>query len=153
MERLIRVFIADASPDTLELLRAALEQDGDVAVVGLARSGDEALRRYPDSGAEVLLTELLLPGLDGLSLLRQLKEDGVLRHAIVLSGFCNDYVTRAVSPLADDFLLKPCRASDLLRHVRACALSDEGGFVRNDVSSVTRALLDCGVPQHLNGFD
>ena len=54
MERLIRVFIADASPDTLELLRAALEQDGDVAVVGLARSGDEALRRFPGSGADFL---------------------------------------------------------------------------------------------------
>ena len=52
MERLIRVFIADASRDCTEMLCAALEQEEDIAVVGVATWGDEALARFPGSGAD-----------------------------------------------------------------------------------------------------
>ena len=83
----------------------------------------------------------------------QLRAEGALRRAIVLSGFYNDRITRTVSSLADDFLVKPCRASDLLCHIRECVFSASGGFVRSDAAAVTQALLDCGVPPHLDGFD
>ena len=154
MERLIRVFLADGSRDCAELLRAALEQEGDIAVVDTACRGDEALARVPGSGAEILLTELLLPGLDGLILLRRLREADALPHAIVLSGFFNDRIARAVSGLADNYLAKPVRAEDLARHIRACVLGGgtERAFLRDDVAAVTRALIDCGVMPHLDGF-
>ena len=153
-ERLIRVFLADGSRDCSELLRAALEQEGDIAVVGTACRGDEALARFPESGAELLLTELLLPGMDGLSLLHRLREAEALPHAIVLSGFFNDRIARAVSALADNYLAKPCRTEDLARCIRECVLG--GGearpFLRDDAAAVTRALIDCGVMPHLDGF-
>jgi two-component system response regulator (stage 0 sporulation protein A) len=152
MERLIRIFLADASPDCIQLLRAALEQEEDMAVVGAATRGDEALERFPASGADVLLTDLLLPGLDGLSLLRRLKTAGALPHAIVLSGFFNDRIAHAVSYTADNYLLKPCRAEDLLRHIRACVLGGADTPVRNDGAAVTQALIACGVLPHLDGF-
>ena len=154
MERLIRVFLADSSRDCAMLLRDALEQEGDIAVVDMALRGDEALARFPGSGAEVLLTELLLPGLDGLSLLRALREAGALRHAVVLSGFFNDYMARTVSGLADDYLAKPVRPEDLARHIRACVLGGgtERAFSRDGSAAVTRALIDCGVLPHLDGF-
>ncbi len=152
MERLIRVFIADASRDSAELLCAALEQEEDIAVVGVAAWGDEALLRFPSSGADLLLTDLLLPGLDGLSLLRRLRDQGALPHSIVLSGFFNDRIARAVSYAADDFLAKPCRTEDLLRRIRACVLGSSGVFVRNDDAAVTKALGACGVMAHLDGY-
>ena len=152
MERLIRVFIADASRESAELLCAALEQEEDIAVVGVAAWGDEALLRFPASGADLLLTDLLLPGLDGLSLLRRLRDQGALPHAIVLSGFFNDRIARAVSYVADDYLAKPCRTEDLLRRIRACVLGSSGVFARNDDAAVTRALIACGVLPHLDGF-
>ena len=151
MERLIRVFIAEPSRDCREMLCAALEQEEDITVVGAASWGDEALERFPTSGAEVLLTELLLPGLDGLGLLRRLKEAGKLPHAIVLSGFFNDRIARAVSFAADDYLAKPCRTEDLVRRIRACVLGTSGVFVRSD-AEVTEALIDCGFMPHLDGF-
>ena len=153
MERLIRVFLADSSRDCLELLRAALEQTEDITVVGAVLRGDEALSRFPGSGADLLLTELLLPGLDGLSLLRQLKEQGALPHAIVLSGFFNDRIARSVSGAADDYLAKPCRTEDLLRHIRECVLGAPEVFVRDDGAAVTHALIACGVMPHLDGFE
>ena len=149
-ERLIRVFLADGSRDCTELLRAALEQQGDIAVVGTACRGDEALARFPVSGAELLLTELLLPGLDGLSLLRRLREADALPHAIVLSGFFNDRIARTVSVLADNYLAKPVSPEDLARCIRACVLGlgEPRPFLRDDAAAVTRALINCGVMPH-----
>ncbi len=151
MERLIRVFIAEPSRDCLEMLREVLEREEDISVVGTASWGDEALERFPASGADVLLTALLLPGLDGLGLLRRLREAGALPHAVVLSGFCNDRIARAVSYAADDYLAKPCSTEDLVRRIRACVLGVSRVFVRSD-AEVTRALIDCGFMAHLNGF-
>ena len=110
MEQPIRIFIADGSRDSVELLRILLEREEDFSVVGTACRGDDALQRFPGSGTELLLCDLLLPGLDGLSLLRRLKADGTLKHAIVLSGFFNDSIARPISAVADNYLPKPCRA-------------------------------------------
>lgn len=152
LDKIIRVFLADASRDSVELLCALLAPEDDIAVVGTALRGDEALRRIPESGADLLLVDLLLPGLDGLSLLRRLKQDGVLPHAIVLSGFYNDSIARCVSAVADNYLPKPCGGEDLLRHIRATVRGTERGFVRDDSAIVRRALMEAGVLPHLDGF-
>ena len=152
MERVIRVFIADGSRECAELLRLALERETDVAVVGVACRGDDALERFPGSGADLLLCDLLLPGLDGLSLLRRLHASGALPHAIVLSGFFSDGVARQLSGLADNFLPKPCDAEELLRHVRDCVLGAGRGFEHPARGEVRDALLRAGVLPHLDGF-
>ena len=150
MESCIRVFIADSTRDGADLLRRALEPETDLSVVGVALSGDEALRRFPESGADVLLCDLLLPRLDGLSLLIRLKEAPQLTHAIVLSAFYNDRIARQVSRFADAFLPKPCSGTDLVRHIHLCA--DGGDTVRPDQSSIRLALFAAGVMPHLDGF-
>ena len=152
LDQTIQVFIADASRDSVELLCALFEPEDDISVVGTALRGDEALRSIPDSGADLLLVDLLLPGLDGLSLLRRLKQAGDLPHAIVLSGFYNDSIARCVSAVADNFLPKPCGGEDLLRHIRAAARGTESGLVRDDGAVVRRALMEVCVLPHLDGF-
>ena len=104
MEQLIRVFIADASAEFAALLSDALEQEEDFVVVGCVRRGDLALEQLRSCRADLLVTDLLLPGLDGLSLLRRLREEELLPHTLVVSGFCNDRIARIVSSFADNFL-------------------------------------------------
>ena len=152
MEQTIRVFIADASRDSVELLRRLLEEEGSFSVVGTAYRGDEALRRFPESGADLLLCDLLLPGLDGLSLLRSLRAENALPHAIVLSGFYNDKIARSLSGLVDDFLPKPCSAQSLLRRVRDCALGLDRCIFLSRRAAVRRALQEANVMPHLDGF-
>ncbi len=152
MERQIRVFIADASRDSAELLRSLFEREEDLTVVGTAGRGDDALRRFPESGADLLLCDLLLPGLDGLSLLRRLRAEGALPHAIVLSGFFNDSIARAVSTAADYYLPKPCSAEELLRLIRECVIGTKQNVLLGERAAVRRALqLACVMP-HLDGF-
>ena len=151
MNQTVRVFIADSSIETVALLRDLLTQTGDIEIAGTACRGDEALRAFPESGAEVLLCDLLLPVLDGLGLLRQLHDAGRLPHAIVLSGFFNDRVARAVSLVADNYLLKPCSASELVRCIRECVRPAGRGFSPGVRTAVRRALTEVCVPPHLDG--
>ena len=152
MEQVIRVFIADASADYAELLCAALAEEEDFLVVGTARRGDLAAAALESCRADLLVTDLLLPGLDGISLLRSLKQRGCLPHAIVVSGFFNDRIARTVSTLADDYLPKPCRTEDLIGRMRECVLGRGCAFVREYDAVVTQLLMRCGVSPHLNGF-
>ena len=152
MENAIRVFLADPSRDYLDMLCKALEQQEDFIVAGTAVTGDRAAEAFPDSDADLLVTELLLPGLDGMSLLRRLRSQGCLHHAIVVSGFFNEHTARAVSHLADNYLPKPCRTEDLIRHMREAVHGRDKTLVYNYTSIVTQMLLDFGVPPHLDGF-
>ena len=152
MEQLIRIFIADPSRECAELLRGLLEREDDLSVVGTASRGDDALRMFPESGADLLLCDLILPVLDGLSLMRRLKASDALPHAIVLSGFCNDGVARSVSYVADYYLTKPCSAEELLRHIREAVCGTERSFVRCERDEVRRALQEACVMPHLDGY-
>ncbi len=152
MDQLIRVFIADASRDCVELLQALLTREDDLSVVGVAYRGDDALRAFPESGADLLLCDIMLPGLDGLSLLRELKSSGALPHAIILSAFYNNATARSASYLADTYLPKPCGAEELLRYIRETVRGTEHSFVRSVREEVRRALLEARVMPHLDGF-
>ena len=74
METKTRVLIADPSEDFRHLLADALAAEGDMEPVGLAEDGVEALALVAELKPDILLTELVLPRLDGLTLLRRLPD-------------------------------------------------------------------------------
>lgn len=152
MEKLIKVFIADSSREFTELLRQRLDAEEDFVVVGTATRGDTAYRDIPTRSPDLLVTDLLLPELDGVSLLRRLKADGRLPHTIVVSGFYNDRVARIVSAIADNYLPKPCRTDDLICHMRESVNGHGRSFAHSCDRLVSAALTDCGIMAHLNGY-
>ena len=152
MDKCIRVFIADTSREFTELLRQSLEAEEDFSVIGTAVRGDTAYRDIAALSPDLLITDLLLPELDGISLLRRLECEGILPHTIVVSGFFNDRIARIVSSLADNYLPKPCRTEDLICHMRESIYGRGKSFVRSYDALVTRTLINCGVMPHLDGF-
>lgn len=151
MESSIRIFIADSTRDGAELLRRTLEREKGLSVVGVTWDGEEALRRFPDSGADMLICDLLLPRLDGLGLLRRLKDIRRLPHVIVLSAFYNDRIARQVCVMADLFLPKPCSGEELARHIDMCIrFSGEPSYLERTV--IRQALLTAGAMPHMDGF-
>lgn len=147
----VRILIADASPDQTALLREVLEGD-EFEVTAAVNSGDEAYRRLLETGPDVLLTDLLLPCLDGLSLLRRLKAEAKLPHTIILTAFWNDRMARSAMHLGvDDYLPKPCRADVLCRRIRE--VMDCSGETSSQVDPAVRAaLIRIRVPTHLDGY-
>ena len=117
---MIPVFITDDEEPARERLKALL---GDIAaelptsVVGEARNGLEAVERVPTSGAQVLLLDIHMPGMNGLEVARHLAS---LEHppAIVFVTAHERHAVEAFELNALDYLLKPVRAERLAAALR-----------------------------------
>jgi len=73
-----------------------------------ACGGAEALERLEAEPAEVVITDMRMPGIDGLELLRQIRRRWPLAVRIVLSGYADLAVVAQASAVAHQYLLKPC---------------------------------------------
>lgn len=75
MERNIRVVIADGDQEFRTALSGALQAEDGIEVVGTAASGTGALEQVRELAPDLLLTDLMLPELDGLSLLHRIVDN------------------------------------------------------------------------------
>ena len=151
-EKRTRVFLVDTSADVLDQLKQALEAGGAIEVVGAAVRGDSAYVQISLLRPDILMTELLLPGLDGLSLLRRLKSDGRLPRTLVISGLVTDYIVRTVSGLGvDDFLSKPCELSTVCSRIEELAAPAYLYEEQNLRQAIARALVQLGITPNLYG--
>ncbi len=118
--RPLRLFVADDEPPARSRLRELLEDlraECPAEVVGEAGNGLEVLDRLPDSGAEVLLLDINMPGLSGLEVARHLSglENG---PAVVFVTAHDAHAVEAFELNALDYLLKPVRAARLAAALR-----------------------------------
>jgi two-component system, chemotaxis family, protein-glutamate methylesterase/glutaminase len=105
-----RIVVADDSPFMRTVLGGALSAAG-FEVVGTARDGDEALAQCRATRPDAMTLDLAMPGLDGIGVLRALKESGAPEvPVIVVSAFSPAHGARAVDALAEgafDLVPKP----------------------------------------------
>ena len=167
----IRIIMADDNLDICSYFSGILARQEDMELVGTATDGVEALRLAKELRPDVLLTELMLPKLDGLELLRRLRESGVSPRVIVLTGFYNAKVVADCSALgADYFLPKPCELQSLIARIRQAAGQDGAGTIPAGIdfaeerrsaardadadleSAVTEIIHEIGVPAHIKGY-
>jgi len=115
-----RILLIEDEPDIAEVLQYNLEKEG--FAVEVARRGDsglEALRREP---ADLLVLDLMLPGIDGLELTRLLKRDATTsRLPIVMLTARGEEVDRIVGLElgADDYISKPFSPREVVLRVKA----------------------------------
>ncbi len=116
-----RILLVEDEPDLAEVLQYNLEKEGyRVEVAHRGDTGLEAIRRAPP---DLLLLDLMLPGLDGLELTRLLKRDGsaAARVPIVMLTARSEEVDRIVGLElgADDYITKPFSPREVVLRVKA----------------------------------
>lgn len=89
-DKRIRVLIVDDHPIVLAGLRAAIERNADLEVVGEARTGEEALARVEQLDPAVVLMDLVMPGMSGLQAADHLQQKESRAAVIIMSGHCTD---------------------------------------------------------------
>ena len=116
----IRVLIADDHTIVRESLVALLQGDSDVVVVAQAADGVEALEKAAATRPDVVITDLTMPGLNGIEIVRRLCQALPNTRVLVLTMHQEDeYVLQAVRAGASGYLVKDSAASELLAAVRA----------------------------------
>lgn len=155
MKNQTKVFLADASEEMRLLLKQSIENTGEFIVVGSVGDGLEAAHQIAKTQPDILVMDIMLPGLDGFGLLRQWQnKKEAIPHVIVVSAFCGEHtVTEAMELGISCFLPKPCSAESLLEHMRHVC-REEGKQSASPLleSRVTAVIHEIGVPAHIKGY-
>ena len=116
------VVLADDHPVVRQGLRSLLEAEGDFEVVGVAENGLDAVRQVERLKPHVLVVDLMMPGMNGLEVARQLTESASHTRVIVLTMHANDaYLQEALRGGAAGYVLKDSSDSELIDAVRTVA--------------------------------
>lgn len=155
MGKVIKVFISDSSEDFRTLLADAINQEEDMCVSGMAEDGAETMEKIREQQPDVLVTDLILRRMDGIELLKSLRDEGHPVRTIVVSGFFSDRVAASISYLGvDHFIPKPCGAQEIIHRVRELAGMREKAVppVKEFDPIISEALINFGVMPHHQGY-
>ncbi len=115
----ISILLADDHHVVRQGLRALLEAEPDFHVLGEAADGLEAVQMVERLQPDVLVVDVMMPGLSGLEAVRQVRERFTKTQMVVLSMHANEaYVLQALQNGAMGYVLKDSNASDLVMAVR-----------------------------------
>jgi pilus assembly protein CpaE len=124
----IHVLIVDDVADTRENIRKLLQFESDIEVVGAAKSGVEGVQLSRELDPDVILMDINMPDLDGISATEQIVDKQPHAQVIILSvqGEQN-YMRKAMLAGARDFLTKPPMADELLSAIRRAGQMAQDG--------------------------
>jgi CheY-like chemotaxis protein len=117
--RMPLVLVVEDDPATRQFYTEALARDG--FATEQAHNGHQALAKAFENSPDLILTDIAVPGMDGIELCRRLRADVRTRSVPVLAvtGYGDrHYPDRALGAGADHVLIKPCDAEMLVREAR-----------------------------------
>jgi pilus assembly protein CpaE len=115
----IRLLIVDDVPETRENIRKLLQFEPDIVVVGIARTGVEAVQVAEETQPDVVLMDINMPDMDGIRATEALLEKVPFAQIVILSVQSEaDYMRRAMLAGARDFLAKPPSGDELVSTIR-----------------------------------
>lgn len=111
-----KVFIADDEPFITDGLKHTIQwEEYGLEIIGSASDGLEALEAIENSGTDILITDIRMPEIDGLELIKLLKEKKPEIKFIVLSGYDDfEYLKESIKLGIENYLLKPVNREELL---------------------------------------
>ncbi len=140
----VRVLIADDHSVVRQGLRMFLGTDPELEIVGEARDGAEALRLVFQLHPDVVLMDLLMPGMDGISATAAIRREAPDTEVVALTSVLDDHsVVDAVRAGAIGYLLKDTEAEELRRAIKAAA----AGQVQLSPQVAARLLREVRTPE------
>ena len=135
----VRILVVDDDPAIRELLQEMLSQKKDYAVQ-VARDGKEALLKVRKESFELVLTDLGMPQMDGIQLLKELRKEDCGMKVIVITG--TDYPDTATE-LSDvgayDYIVKPFHVKGVLQKVTSALRNKASGYAQANLANLETA--------------
>jgi DNA-binding NarL/FixJ family response regulator len=118
----VRVLIADDHKVVRQGLRMFLATDPGIEVIGEAKDGAEAMKLARALQPDVILMDLMMPVMDGISAIREIRAEGIETEILAVTSVLDDEtVINAVRAGATGYLLKDTEAAELCRAIHAAA--------------------------------
>lgn len=120
MNQLQKVLVVDDNPVNLAVLYEILEDDYEVEY---ARNGHDAIRIAEECLVDIILLDVMMPGMDGLEVCRRLRANLTLKDAIIIMVSAKAMPSERAAGIvagADDYITKPFNEMHLLETIRRC---------------------------------
>ena len=156
MEKRITVLVADGSEEFCIQLSKAL-QNGGYQVVGTATDGQSALEQLKAVEPDVLILDLMLPKIDGVTVLKNMPQTHRPK-LLLMAAFATDYVAGVAASVGADYLmLKPVLPQTVAERLDEIVRTDQTAIQRKneepDIETmVTNVIHEIGVPAHIKGY-
>jgi len=120
---MFKVLIADDEAAVKRSLGKIIECDfPDFTVVGTVKDGEEALNFLAEFEVDLVITDILMPGMDGLQLAREIRNRGLNVEIVMISGYSDhSYYRQALRSGAAEYLLKPIDADEVTKTLNLIA--------------------------------
>jgi two-component system KDP operon response regulator KdpE len=112
----MRILVVDDEPQITRVLRTSLQGNGHEVTV--AQDGVDALAKFMKSQPELVITDLAMPGMDGIELTREIRERSQVPVIVLSVRNQDDAKVAALDEGADDYITKPFSIQELLARVR-----------------------------------
>ena len=165
----LRVAIADDNQKILDVLDEIISTDKELDLVGKAKNGEEMCQIIRDRKPDVVLLDLIMPKMDGLTVMEKVGQDstvGKRPYFIVITAVGQEKITEdAFNKGANYYVMKPFNNRMLLERIKSVRNMSRNSDRKNDEnttdntqktenleSRVTNMLHEIGIPAHIKGY-
>lgn len=165
----LNVAIADDNERMVEILGSIVKKDEDIHIVGKANNGEDVYHMIKEKEPDVVLLDLIMPKLDGLSVMERINNDHTIKKHpkfIVISAIGQEGITEDAFNLgAHYYIMKPFDNEMVLNRVRSIknylGVTNTGTLITNNIdkgnienleNEVTDIIHEVGVPAHIKGY-
>ncbi|MEV6055968.1 response regulator transcription factor [Streptomyces sp. NPDC052107] len=121
----VRIVLADDQELVRSGLRVLMADHPDLEVVGEAATGEEAVQRVRETGPDVVVMDIRMPGMDGIEATRRITDGHMSTRVLILTTFDeDDHVYGALRAGASGFAVKDMALDDILGAIRVVAAGD-----------------------------
>ncbi|MGN0335050.1 MAG: sporulation transcription factor Spo0A [Lachnospiraceae bacterium] len=167
---ILNVAIADDNERMIEILDNIVKKDEELHIVGTANNGEDVCRVIREKEPDIVLLDLIMPKLDGLTVMERINRDTTLKKHpkfIVISAIGHEEITEdAFNRGANYYIMKPFDGEIILNRMRAIKnymneknekhiSSVKSGFERVEEhleTDITDLIHEVGVPAHIKGY-
>lgn len=155
------VFILQDNKESCEEVERLFKESEDFSVVGTSTDGISAIAAVAEKRPDFLITEIVVSGYDGLSVIDKVKNMGDDIKVVVLSALCREeIISRAVAAGADYFMAKPVNGEILKERMKEVysggdAMKKNRGENLHRVSleeKISKIFINVGIPPHIKGY-
>ncbi|MEM9001720.1 MAG: response regulator transcription factor [Bacteroidota bacterium] len=136
LRKTISIVLADDHSLVRDGIRALLEEEADLEVIGEVSNGFEALEMIREKAPDILIIDIRMPALGGIETVERLNTtDGLKTRCIILSMHdSEEYILKSVQAGASGYLLKDTDKNEFIKAIRT--VQDGGKYFSGDISNV-----------------